>query len=354
MSSRKALITGVLGQDGSYLAEILLSKKYQVLGVDIKLDVDFKYQFLSSHQFKFQRLDTTNQKEIHQLICDFLPDEIYHLAAQTHVGDSFKIPYETFQSIYSSTFYILESIKSVRHIKNIRFLHPSSSEMFGNQDQQCLDVNSVFQPCSPYAIAKVSAHYLVKMYRQNDGLFATNAIMFNHESPRRGHDFVTQKIINGMITYKQRKIPFELGNIHTSRDWGSAQEYTLAIWQLLQLNEPTDLVIATGKSYRIKNFIDLAAKFLNLQIDWDYIDSKGYVLDKIDGKIIFQINTQLYRPQDIDYLCGSPEQMQQTLNWKPHKSLEQMIFEMINAYNLDKETNELLFKEGLPIKEIGL
>lgn len=354
MNQRKAIITGVLGQDGSYLAEILLKNNYQVLGIDIKSDSYIKYPFLQSPQFKFQRLDTTNQKEIHQLICDYQPDEIFHLAAQTHVGHSFVVPIETFQSIYFSTFYILEAIKSLRHTKNIRFLHPSSSEMFGNQAQQVLNIHSAFQPCSPYAIAKVSAHHLVKMYRENDGLFATNAVMFNHESPRRGRDFVTQKIIQGLLNYQTKKIPFQLGNINTSRDWGCAQEYTLALWQLLQLNEPTDTVIATGNSQSVTKFIDTAAKLMNIQINWDFIESQDQALDRENGNLIFQINSSLFRPKDIDYLCGSPDQIKKTLNWSPQKNLEQIIVEMIDANQIEHFNNKHSAVNMCRNNEIGL
>ena len=334
---KKALIYGVTGQDGSYLSELLLKKKYEVHGVKRRSSslntsrIDHLYQ--DPHQkdknFILHYGDISDSISVNNLISTIKPDEIYNLAAQSHVGVSFQIPEYTANVDGLGALRILEAIKSLDSVKKIKFYQAGTSEMFGKTDSGFQNEKTKFYPRSPYAASKVYAHWITINYRESYNLFACNGILFNHESPVRGETFVTKKIISGLCKIKKKKLnTLYLGNLYSKRDWGHAQDYVEAMWKMLQQKKPEDFVIATGKQYTVKQFINLVCKQLEINIKWKGKGLKEIAYDN-KGQVIIKIDKSYFRPTEVDSLLGDASKARRTLNWKPKINIRDLIKEMI-------------------------
>ena len=335
---KKALIFGVTGQDGSYLSEILLKKNYEVHGVKRRSSsintqrVDHIYQ--DPHEYKRRFIlhygDITDSTSVSKIIKTVKPDEIYNLAAQSHVAVSFEVPEYTANADALGTLRILEAIKFHNLTKKTKFYQAGTSEMFGKVQSVPQNEKTGFYPLSPYGIAKLYAYWITKNYREAYDIFASNGILFNHESPRRGETFVTKKIISALYKIKigkQKKL--FLGNLNAKRDWGHAKDYCFAMWKILQQKQPDDFVIATGRQYSIKQFINIVAKELNMKIFWKGkgIQEKGYNFEK---KIIIECDKNYLRPLDVNTLLGDASKARKKLKWKPKVDIITLIREMIN------------------------
>ena len=334
---KKALIYGVTGQDGSYLSELLLKKKYEVHGVKRRSSsintnrIDHLYQ--DPHQknknFILHYGDISDSISVNNLISKIKPDEIYNLAAQSHVGVSFQIPEYTANVDGLGALRILEAIKSLDSVKKIKFYQAGTSEMFGKTDGGFQNEKTRFYPRSPYAAAKLYAHWITINYRESYNLFACNGILFNHESPVRGETFVTKKIISGLCKIKKNKLnTLHLGNLYSKRDWGHARDYVEAMWKMLQQKKPEDFVIATGKQYTVKQFINLVCKELKIKIKWKDKGLKEKAYDN-RGQVIIKIDKNYFRPTEVDSLLGDASKARRILNWKPKMNIEDLIKDMI-------------------------
>ncbi len=338
---KKALIFGVTGQDGSYLSEILLKKGYVVHGVKRRSSsintqrVDHIYQ--DPHEIKRNFIlhygDITDSTVVSKIIKEISPDEIYNLAAQSHVAVSFEVPEYTANADALGALRILEAIRFHKLAKKTKFYQAGTSEMFGKIREKIQNENTPFNPISPYGVAKQYAHWITINYRKAYGIFASNGILFNHESPRRGETFVTKKIVAALckIKLKKQKTLF-LGNLYAKRDWGHAKDYCEAMWKILQHKKPDDFVIATGKQYSIKEFIEIVSSQLNMKIQWrgKGINEKGYH----DGKPIIACDKKYFRPLDVEDLIGNASKAAKILKWKPKINLKQLVKEMIQ-YEMD-------------------
>lgn len=329
---KKALITGVTGQDGSYLAELLLEKGYQVYGI-IRRTSNFNTQRIN-HIFDKLHLiygDLLDPGIVQQII-DIQPNEIYNLGAQSHVKVSFEIPDYTINSIVLGTLRILEA---ARKIPEVRVYQASSSEMFGSSPSP-QNENTLFQPQSPYACAKVCAYDLTRNYRDAYGLFASNGILFNHESPRRGETFVTKKIIRGAVELaKGGNKVLELGNLDSKRDWGYAKDYCEAMYKILQYKKSDDFVIATNESHSVREFLTTTFKFLGIKLVSQGEGLKEKIYDEETGKLLVKINKKYFRPSEVDDLKGDYSKAKKLLKWEPQIRFKELIKKM-----LDEQTNE--------------
>jgi len=334
---KKALIYGVTGQDGSYLSELLLKKKYEVHGVKRRSSslntsrIDHLYE--DPHQknkhFILHYGDISDSISVNNLISKIKPDEIYNLAAQSHVGVSFQIPEYTANVDGLGALRILEAIKSLNSVKKIKFYQAGTSEMFGKTDGGFQNEKTKFYPRSPYAASKVYAHWITINYRESYNLFACNGILFNHESPVRGETFVTKKIISGLCKIKKKKLnTLYLGNLYSKRDWGHARDYVEAMWKMLQQKKPEDFVIATGKQYTVKQFINLVCKELEIKIKWKGKGLKEKAYDN-KGQAIIKIDKSYFRPTEVDSLLGDASKARRILNWKPKMNINDLIKDMI-------------------------
>lgn len=333
---KKALIFGVTGQDGSYLAEFLLDKNYEVHGVARKppsLSSNHPFKQISSHsQFFFHVGDINNSVALIQLIGNIQPDEIYNLAAQTHVKVSFDSPEETAETNALGTLRILEVIKLLGLEKKVRFFQASSSELFGLVQESPQTEKTPFYPRSPYGVAKLYGYWITVNYRESYGIFACNGILFNHESPLRGESFVTRKITLAACRYKlgRQKVLY-LGNLDSKRDWGYAKDYIEAMWLMLQHDKPEDYVIATGEAHSVREFVELAFKELGIDIEWHGQGIEEYGVNKATGETIVKVDPVYYRPKDIDFLLGKAEKAEKILKWKPRTSFKELVKIMIEA-----------------------
>ncbi len=340
MSKKKvALIFGITGQDGSYLAELLLKKNYIVNGVKRRsssintLRVDHIYQdpHETNYNFRLHYGDITDSSSVSSIIKKTKPDEIYNLAAQSHVAVSFEVPEYTANADALGALRILEAIKFHKLEKKTKFYQAGTSEMYGKVQSIPQNENTEFYPLSPYGVAKLYAHWITKNYREAYGIFACNGILFNHESPRRGETFVTKKIVSALCRIKEEKQKkLFLGNLNSRRDWGHARDYCLAMWKILQQKKPEDFVIATGVQYSIKQFINLTAKRLKMKITWKGkgLKEKGY---NSDGKVIIECDKNYFRPLDVNTLLGNAKKARKKLNWKPIENIDSLIDEMVKS-----------------------
>jgi GDPmannose 4,6-dehydratase len=339
MKKKIALIFGVTGQDGSYLSEFLLKKNYTVHGVKRRSSslntqrIDHIYQDPQKKikNFILHYGDVTDTTSVNNIIKKVLPHEIYNLAAQSHVGVSFEMPEYTANADGLGALRILEAIRFNKLEKKTKFYQAGTSEMFGKVQDIPQNEKTSFYPRSPYGAAKLYAHWITINYREAYNIFACNGILFNHESPRRGDTFVTKKIIKGLcdIKYKKRKI-FFLGNLYSKRDWGHAKDYVEGMWLMLQRKKPEDFVLATGKQYTIKQFVNYASKELKMKIHW-----KGKGLEEraynSKGEIIIDLDKRYFRPLEVDTLLGDYSKAKKVLKWKPKTSLSNLIKDMINS-----------------------
>jgi GDPmannose 4,6-dehydratase len=336
MKKKIALITGITGQDGSYLAELLLKKNYIVHGLNRRtssfntkrIDHIFQEHYLKNKNFILHYGDMTDSSSLNRVINSILPDEIYNLAAQSHVYVSFEAPEYTADTIALGTLRILECIRSLMKKKKIKFYNASTSEMFGNSKFTSQNEKTPFAPESPYGAAKLYAHWITKNYRDSYKIFSCNGILFNHESPRRGNTFVTQKIITELKKIKKNKNhKLYIGNLYAKRDWGHAKEYVEMQYLMLQNKKPIDYVISTGKNYSVKHFINLVAKKLKMKIRWTGkgLNEKGY----LDNKLNILVDKKYFRPSEVNSLLGDSSKAARELKWKPKITIHQLIDEMI-------------------------
>jgi len=341
--SKKAFLTGITGQDGSYLAELLLDKGYEVHAIlrrsstfnTERIDHLMKHPMLHLHHG-----DITDPTNIMRLLSEIKPDEIYNLAAQSHVKVSFEEPYYTANVDALGTLTILEAMRA--HCPKAKFYQASTSELYGgleyNKNENAMyDENSPFHPRSPYGVAKIYGFWIIKNYRESYGLFACNGILFNHESERRGKTFVTRKITTNMAQIKKGKRDvLKIGNIDAERDWGHAQEYVEGMWRMLQQDEPEDFVLATGKTYKVRTFIEMTAKHLGWEIEWrgEGVNEKGY--DKESGKLLVDIDPKYFRPAEVDRLIGDPSKAKEKLGWEAKIDLDELVERMVK-YDLEHE-----------------
>ena len=333
---KKALILGITGQDGSYLAELLLKKKYQVHGIKrrtstpntSRIDHIFDSINFDNKKLIMHHGDLSDTGSLNRIINSINPDEIYNLAAQSHVKISFQIPEYTSDVNALGPLRLLEIIRHYKR-KNIKFYQASSSEMFG-KSKPPQNESTIFQPRSVYAISKIFAFNSVVHYREAYGIHASNGILFNHESPRRGVNFVTRKIIQGLLRIKkgEQKI-LTLGNLYSKRDWGHAKDYVESMWKILQHKKPDDFVVATNKSYSVKDFVNISAKKIGFKIRWINKGLKEEAIDIITNKIIINVNKKYFRETEVDNLIGDFTKAKKILKWKPKYSLNQLIDDMI-------------------------
>jgi GDPmannose 4,6-dehydratase len=339
MNIKKALIFGITGQDGSYLAEFLIKKGYEVHGVKRRSSsfntgrIDHLYQDPHAKKRKFilHYGDVTDSLSVSTIIKKIKPNEIYNLAAQSHVAVSFEVPEYTANADAIGVLRILEAIKFHKLEKTTKFYQAGTSEMFGKVQQVPQTEKTNFYPRSPYGVAKLYAHWITVNYREAYKIFACNGILFNHESPVRGETFVTRKIVVALckIKFGLQKTLF-LGNLEAKRDWGHAKDYVAAMWKMLQKKIPSDYVIATGKQYSVKQFVNLVLKELKIKHIWKGkgINSKCY--DK-KGNCIIACDKEYFRPLEVDTLLGNPKKAMKELNWKPKTNIKSLVKEMVNS-----------------------
>ena len=336
---KKALIFGVTGQDGSYLSDFLLNKKYQVHGVKRRsssintkrLDHIYQDPHVKNRNFILHYGDITDSTSVSKIIEEIKPNEIYNLAAQSHVAVSFEVPEYTANADALGALRILEAIKFHNLEKKTKFYQAGTSEMFGKVHEIPQNEKTIFHPRSPYGVAKVYAHWITINYREAYKIFACNGILFNHESPARGETFVTRKIVMALCRIKmglQKKL--YLGNIDAKRDWGHAKDYVKAMWLILQKKTPSDYVIATGKQYSVKQFVNLVLKELKIKFYWKGkgINSKCYTAN---GKCIISSDKKYFRPLEVDTLLGDSKKARKELKWKPKLNINDLVKDMVNS-----------------------
>ncbi len=336
MKKKIALITGITGQDGSYLAEFLLKKNYIVHGIKrrtslINTDrIDHLYEssFIKK-KFHLHYGDMTDGLSLLRIFNKVQPDEVYNLAAQSHVAVSFEEPEYTANSDALGTLRLLEIIRNSKRKNKVKFYQAGTSELYGKVAETPQSENTPFYPRSPYGVAKLYAHWITINYREAFNIFACNGILFNHESPRRGETFVTKKIIHALCKIKNgSREQLVLGNLKAKRDWGHAKDYVEAMWKMLQLSKPNDFVISTGKQYSIKQFLDIVLKELNIPLKWKGkgINQKAY---DNNGRCIISCSKKYFRPTEVDSLLGNPYKARKILKWKPKYKILDIVREMI-------------------------
>ena len=328
------IISGVTGQDGAYLAQLLLKKKYKVYGIIRRSSLDplSRLEFLKiKDKINYLNLDLSEHLKIIEIIRKIKPKYFFNLAAQSFVTYAYDNPIYTDQINNQSVINILEAIRQFS--KKTKFYQASSSEMYGlnEKNQKKLNERSHFNPISPYSIAKLSSYYYVRMYRNSFNMFASNGILFNHESPLRGEQFVTKKIVKALteIKFNKKKDSLKLGNIYSRRDWGHARDYVKMMYKVLNHKKADDFVISSEKQFSIKEFINLVCKKLNMPIKWVGKGLKERALDN-NNKIIIEISKKFFRPLDVVYLLGDSSKAKKELGWKPNKNINPLINDMIN------------------------
>ncbi len=343
---KTALITGITGQDGSYLAELLLKKGYRVYGLQRRSSnpnterIDHLYDNPKFPHFVTAYGDLADGPNLNNLLAKIEPDEIYNLGAQSHVKVSFEVPEYTANVTGVGALRLLEAIRQLKI--PVKYYQASSSEMFGNSATTALNESSLFFPQSPYAISKVFAYHVTRMYRKSYGIFATNGILFNHESPRRGMTFVTRKITSGLSRIKLGlQDVLKLGNLYSKRDWGYAKDYVEGMWMMLQQPVPDDFILATGETHTVKEFLDTAAKHLGIPLVWKGKGENERGINKKTGKTIVTIDPHYFRPSEVDHLLGDATKAQKILGWKPQVSFDELVKIMINHdYDIAKQQSK--------------
>lgn len=322
---KKAFITGITGQDGSYLAELLLKKGYEVHGMIRRTSlfntsrIDHILPDLHMHYG-----DVTDSANLNHLMDLITPDEVYNLAAQSHVKVSFEVPEYTAQVDAVGTLRILDAVRI--HCPEARFYQASTSELYGKVQEVPQSETTPFYPRSPYAFAKIYGYWAVRNYREAYNLFACNGILFNHESERRGESFVTRKITIGLCEVAAgKKASVKLGNLNSQRDWGYAPEYVEGMWRILQQDTPEDFVLATGKTYTIRYFVEQAARHVGFEIEWQGKGENEKGIDKKTGKTIIEVDPMYFRPTEVDLLIGNPAKAKEKLGWETNVGIDQLV-----------------------------
>ena len=356
---KRALITGITGQDGAYLAELMLKKNYEVHGIKRRASqfntdrIDHLYQdpHESERRFVLHYGDLTDSTNLIRIVQQVQPDEIYNLAAQSHVQVSFETPEYTANADALGALRLLEAIRILGLEKKTKFYQASTSELYGLVQETPQTEKTPFYPRSPYAVAKLYAYWITVNYREAYGIFGCNGILFNHESPIRGETFVTRKITRGLARIK---LGFQdclyLGNLDGKRDWGHARDYVELMWLMLQQEQPKDYVVATGIQNSVRDFVNIAGKEVGIDIRWEGegAEEKGY--DRNSGKCIVAVDKRYYRPTEVDALLGDASLAQKELGWKPKTSFEEMVAEMV-AQDLKEASRDLLCSnEGFSVK----
>ncbi|MBA0901359.1 MAG: GDP-mannose 4,6-dehydratase [Candidatus Nitrotoga sp.] len=351
-----ALITGITGQDGSYLAEFLLNKGYIVHGIKRRSSsfntqrVDHIYQdpHIQNAHFKLHYGDLTDGSNLVRIVQEIQPDEIYNLGAQSHVAVSFESPEYTADVDGMGTLRLLEAIRILGLEKKTRFYQASTSELYGLVQETPQKETTPFYPRSPYAVAKMYAYWITVNYREAYGIYACNGILFNHESPRRGETFVTRKITRGLANISQGlEDCLYMGNLDALRDWGHAKDYVRMQWMMLQQNAPEDFVIATGVQYSVRQFLEKTATVLGIKLRWNGqgVNEVGYW----DDRPIVRVDPRYFRPTEVETLLGDPTKAKEKLGWTPEITLDEMVAEMVAFDLADAKKNVLLKKHGYDV-----
>lgn len=353
-SNKVALITGITGQDGAYLAELLLNKGYMVHGVKRRSSlfntdrIDHLYQdpHVDNAKFKLHYGDLTDSTNLIRIIQQVQPDEIYNLAAMSHVAVSFETPEYTANADGIGTLRILEAIRILGLEKKTKFYQASTSELYGLVQETPQKETTPFYPRSPYAVAKMYAYWITVNYREAYGIYACNGILFNHESPIRGETFVTRKITRALARIKLNlQDCLYLGNLDSLRDWGHAKDYVEMQWLMLQQDKPEDFVIATGVQYSVREFVNVAAKELGIQITWQGHGIEETGTDK-HGKVIVKVDPKYFRPTEVETLLGDPTKARVKLGWTPKTTFQELVTEMVREDLKSAERDELVKKHG--------
>lgn len=355
---KKALITGITGQDGSYLAELLLEKGYEVHGMKRRASsfnssrIDHLYQDVHNKEsrFKLHYGDLTDSSNIIRLLQEIQPDEVYNLAAQSHVKVSFDCPEYTANADGLGTLRILEAIKILGLEKKTKFYQASTSELYGLVQETPQKETTPFYPRSPYACAKLYAYWICVNYREAYGIYACNGILFNHESPRRGETFVTRKITRAAVRIKLGiEDKLYLGNLSSKRDWGHAKDYVEGMWRILQQDKPQDYVLATGVTTTIRDFCKMTFAELGMDIEFKGEGINEVGIDKATGRVIIEVDPRYFRPTEVDLLLGDSTKARTELGWKPKYDLQALIKEMVSEDLAEAEKENVLRKEGYEI-----
>jgi GDPmannose 4,6-dehydratase len=353
--TKTALITGITGQDGSYLAELLLTKGYKVHGVKRRASsfntdrIDHLYQ--DPHEkdvrLKLHYGDLTDSTNLIRIIQEVQPDEIYNLAAQSHVAVSFETPEYTANADGLGTLRLLEAIRILRLEKKTRFYQASTSEIFGNVREIPQRETTPFYPRSPYGAAKVYAYWITVNYREAYGMFACNGILFNHESPVRGETFVSRKITRALARIRLGlQESLHLGNLDSRRDWGHAKDYVLAQWLMLQQEEPEDFVIATGKQYSVRDFVVAAGTLLDMKIEWRGEGADEIGIDSASGRTLVRVDPRYFRPTEVQTLLGDPSKARQKLGWHAETDFAALVAQMVAEDLEQAKRDALVAKQG--------
>ena len=334
----RILITGITGQDGSYLAELLLEQGHEVFGLKRRtslfntqrIDHIYKDSHLQGKGLRLVHGDMSDASSLQRAIYEVKPNRIYNLAAQSHVAISFDEPEYTADATGLGTLRLLEVIRNLHAEKDVKFYQASTSELFGGQTRSLLNEDSLFSPRSPYAAAKMYAHTLTKNYRDAFNIFAVNGILFNHESPRRGPTFVTRKITMGLANIMAGStMPIYLGNLDAIRDWGHAKDYVRAMNLILEAPLPKDYIVATGKGHSIREFLQAACSVLNIEVEFRGVGIEEILVEKNSERILVKVDKHYFRPLEVDHLIGDSTLIQKELGWKPMISFAQLVEEMI-------------------------
>ena len=363
---KRALITGVTGQDGAYLAEFLLTKGYEVHGIKRRASsfntdrIDHIYQdpHISNRDFILHYGDMTDSTNLIRVVQEVQPDEIYNLAAQSHVAVSFETPEYTANTDAMGPLRLLEAIRLLKLTDKTRFYQASTSELYGKVQETPQTETTPFYPRSPYAVAKLYAYWIAVNYREAYGMFACNGILFNHESPIRGETFVTRKITRALARIKTGlQQSLHLGNIDSKRDWGHARDFVEAQWMILQQDSPDDYVIATGEQYSVRQFIEYAVEHLGIRINWEGsgLDEIGRVAENRDdfgpktGDIIVRIDPRYFRPTEVETLLGDASKARKNLGWQPKISFSQLVEEMVTEDLAIAQRDAVVAKQGFKV-----
>ncbi|WP_286885385.1 GDP-mannose 4,6-dehydratase [Aneurinibacillus sp. UBA3580] len=358
MTRKRALITGVTGQDGAYLAEMLLEKGYEVHGIKRRASlfntarIDHLYQDRHEEDVNFflHYGDMTDSTNLIRIIQDVQPDEIYNLAAQSHVQVSFETPEYTANADALGTLRLLEAIRILRLENKTKFYQASTSELYGKVQETPQSETTPFYPRSPYAAAKLYAYWITVNYREAYNMFACNGILFNHESPLRGETFVTRKITRAVARiHLGLQDRLYLGNLDAKRDWGHAKDYVEAMWLMLQQEKPDDYVVATGQTHQVREFVELAFAEAGIEIEWQGsgVEEKG--VDKRDGRILVEVDPRYFRPTEVDLLLGNPEKAKQKLGWEPKVTFGELVRVMVQADIEEARRDMLCQNEGFRV-----
>lgn len=346
---KKALITGITGQDGSYLAEFLLEKGYEVHGITRRSSVSNTERIdhlIAANSITLHDGDMTDANSLFRIIKEVQPDEIYNLAAQSHVQNSFDVPLYTGDTDALGVLRILDAVHTLGMDKTCRIYQASTSELYGKVEEVPQNENTPFHPFSPYAVAKQYGFWMMREYRDAYGMFCANGILFNHESERRGDNFVTRKITLAAARISQGlQETVYLGNLSSKRDWGYAKDYVECMWLILQQDKPDDFVIATGVQHTVREFAELAFKHAGIDIEWqgEGLEEKG--IDRATGKVVVAVDPRFYRPTDVVDLWGDPTKAKTVLGWNPQKTSYEELVALMTEHDLKLAKREKMLKE---------